>query len=621
MKLSLTRRQFAPVMAGMVAIATSGILPALAEGLKGTGGPIHGLALGHDLKYGPEFKHFDYVNPDAPKGGSVTFAALGSFDSLNPFIIKGSPGAGSSSIYDTLMVSPQDEIFAQYGLLAESVEVPDDNSWVQYVLREEARFHDGHPIRAEDVIWTFENLRDKGRPFYRYYYGNVEQVVAIDDRTVRFNFKPGDNAELSLILGQLPVLPKHYWADRDFEKTTLDAPLGSAAYRIASVDPGRAVVMERVEDYWAADLPVNKGRDNYASIRYEYYRDPTVALESFKAGNIDIRAENTAKFWATAYDIPAVKDGRIIKKEFPHGRSAGMQAYVMNLRNPLFQDVRVREAIILAWDFEWVNANITYGAYKRTESYFANSELASSGLPQGEELEILEGLRGRIPDQVFTEPYALPTTDGSGNNRENLRKAYELLQQAGWEVKDKKLVNAETGEPFEFEIMLRGEALVPHTQPLVRSLKRLGIEANIRAVEDAQYESRLENYDFDMIVSGWGQSLSPGNEQRDFWGSDTADRPGGRNLIGVRDPAIDELIELVISAPNRESLVQRTRALDRVLLWNQFVIPMFHINVDRIAYWNRFGIPDKPIPLQGVDTSAWWIDPEKDAALQQKGRN
>lgn len=619
MMLRISRRQIVPVLAGFVAALTVGPAPILAEGLSGTGGPSHGLALGHEKKYGPDFTHFDYVNPDAPKGGSVTFAALGSFDSLNPFIIKGSPGAGSSSIYDTLMSSPQDEIFAQYGLLAETVEVPDDNSWVQYVLREEARFHDGHPIRAEDVIWTFNSLKEKGRPFYRYYYGNVEQVVEVDERTVRFDFKPGHNAELALILGQLPVLPKHYWETRDFEKTTLEPPLGSAAYRIASVDAGRAVVMERVEDYWGADLPVNKGRDNYDRIRYEYYRDPTVALEAFKAGNIDIRSENTAKFWATAYDIPAVEDGRIIKQKFPHSRSAGMQAYVMNTRKPLFQDVRVREAIINAWDYEWVNNNITYGAYTRTQSYFANSELASTGLPQDEELEILESLRGRIPDQVFSEPFSLPETDGSGNNRENLRKAYELLQEAGWVVKDKKLVNAETGELFRFEIMLRGEALVPHTQPLVRSLKRLGIEANIRTVEDAQYESRLENYDFDMIVSGWGQSLSPGNEQRDYWGSDTVERPGGRNLIGVQDDAIDELIELIISAPNRSSLVQRTRALDRVLLWNQFVIPMFHIDADRIVYWNRFGMPED-IPFKGVDTSAWWIDPEKDAALQQKGR-
>ena len=579
----------------------------------------HGIAMHGDLKYDANFTNFTYVNSNAPKGGKTTRAAIGGYDTFNPFVIKGRAAAGSFSIYDSLMVSSADEPFSQYGLIAESIETPPDRSWVTFKLRPEGRWHDGKPITVEDVIWTFNTLVEKGRPFYRFYYGNVAKVEKTGKRTVRFTFKGGENRELPLILGQLTVLPKHYWEGRDFGATTLEAPLGSAAYRIASFEPNRNVVLERVRDYWARDLPVKKGTHNYDTIRFEYYRDTAVALEAFKAGNIDIRSESSAKNWATAYDTPAVKKGLIIKREFEHRRTAGMQGFVFNLRKPLFQDRRVRKAIAYGLDFEWSNKTLFHGMYKRSRSFFDNSELAATGLPTGEEKKILERLKDKLPPEVLTTAFLPPTTDGSGNIRRNLRKASRLLGDAGWQIDEKtrKLVSAKSREPFRFEVLLISPLFERIVLPFKKNLARLGIDVNVRTVDTAQYQERVTQFDYDVIVGSWGQSLSPGNEQRNYWTTESADRPRSRNLSGIRNPAIDTLVELLIAAPTRGSLVARTRALDRALQWSHIVVPHWHIAYDRIARWDKFGIPAE-IPVNGITTNTWWVDPEKAEALKQK---
>lgn len=576
----------------------------------------HGMAMHGDVRYPPGFRHFDYVNPNAPKGGAVKLGAIATFDSFNPFIIKGVVADGIGLTFDTLMVGSADEAFSMYGLVAESIETPEDRSWVIFNLRPEARFHDGSPITADDVIFSFNILVEKGQPYYRAIYGNVAKVEKLGPRKVKFSFKPGENRELPLILGGLAVLSKTYWKGRDFSRTTLDAPLGSGPYRLETFDAGRSVTYRRVKDYWAKDLPVNVGRFNFDRIRYEYYRDPTILREALKAGDLDFRAENQSKAWATAYDIGAVKDGLLIKRNFPHQRSAGMQAFVFNLRRPMFQDRRVREALVQLFDFQWTNRNLFYGQYTRTNSYFANSELASSGLPKGEELKILERFRGRVPEEVFTKAFKLPVYDGSGNIRAGIRRAIRLLKQAGWSVRDKKLVDP-AGQPMQFEFMLISPEFERVVLPYVRNLGKLGIKATVRLIDPSQYVNRMNSFDFDMVVGGWGQSLSPGNEQRIYWSGASADTPGSRNYAGIKNPVVDELIEMVIAAPDRESLVQRTRALDRVLLWGHYVIPNWHIPYDRMIYWDKFGVPEK-IPMLGTSFLAWWIDPAKARALAGK---
>lgn len=580
----------------------------------------HGLAMHGDLKYGPDFKHFDYVNPDAPKGGTVKHATPATtFDSFNPFIVKGNPAVGIGSIYDTLMLDSADEPFSQYGLLAETVQTPKDRSWVEFTLRAEARWHDGKPVTVEDVIWTFETLREKGRPFYRFYYGSVSRVEKTGERSVRFTFTPGDNRELPLILGQFAVQPKHYWEGRDFDKTTLEPPLGSGPYRIEGFEPGRQVSYRRIADYWGKDLPVNVGRDNFDRIRFDYYRDATVVIEAFKAGEFDFRAENSSKAWATAYNLEGVTQGVIRKEEIAHDRPAGMQGFAFNTRRAIFADPKVRQALAYAFDFEWSNKTLFYGQYTRTRSYFDNSELAARGLPEGEELAILQRYRGRIPDEVFTTEYVPPETDGSGNVRANLRAAVQLLEEAGWRIdkQTRKLAHSETGEVMDFEILLTSPLFERVVLPMARNLERLGIEVRVRTVDTAQNQRRLDTYDFDMVVASWGQSLSPGNEQRNFWGSGAADQPGSLNLMGIKDPVIDELIELVIAAPDRAGLVARVRALDRVLQWGHWVIPHFHTTYDRWIYWDKFGRPEVT-PTRGAQFDTWWIDPEKARTLDAR---
>ncbi|MBL8672808.1 MAG: ABC transporter substrate-binding protein [Alphaproteobacteria bacterium] len=599
-------------LGGLACIAAVLALPAVAADGQG---PSHGLAMHGEVKYPKGFKHFDYVNPRAPKGGEIRVGAVGTFDSFNPFIIKGNP-AGASGLYDTLMESSADEAFSEYGLLAETIETPADRSWVAFTLRAEARWHDGQPVTVEDVIWTFDTLREKGRPFYRLYYQDVTKVEATGPRTVKFTFKNNRNRELPLILGQIPILPKHWWATRKFEESSLEPPLGSGPYKIGKFEPGRFLVMERVPGYWGKDVPVNVGRSNFDAMRTEYFRDATVLLEAFKGGQLDFRTENSAKNWATAYDIPALKEGLLVKDELRHERTSGMQGFIMNQRRPLFRDRRVREALILAFDFEWSNKNLFFGTYSRTRSFFDNSELAARGLPAGEELEVLQRLKGQVPDEVFTQEYNPPTSDGTGRDRRNLKRAADLLKEAGWTVKEGKLVDKD-GKPFKFEILLDSPLFERIALPYVQSLKPLGIEAVVRTIDPVQSRRREDTFDFDMVVEVFGQSESPGNEQRDYWGSASADREGGRNKIGLKDPAIDALVELVIAAPDRKSLVERTRALDRVLQWGMWLVPHWHSRVDRVAYWSFFGRPDV-VPKRGLVFDAWWIDAQKQAQVRPR---
>lgn len=575
----------------------------------------HAVALHGDIKYGPGFEHFDYVNPNAPKGGTVRLAALGTFDSLNPFILKGVSAAGIGLIFDTLTYQSYDEPFTEYGLLAETIEMPEDRSWVSFTLRKEARWHDGSPVTADDLIFTFSTLTEKGAPFYRHYYQDVIKAEKLSSRKVRFLFRGGSNPELPLIMGQLHVISKKYYTEHDFEKTTLDPPLGCGPYKVVEVKPGRSITYKRDPNYWGKDLAVNRGRYNFDTIRYEYYRDETVIVEAFKAGNYDLRVENVAKVWVTAYRGPDLEKGSIIKEEIPNNNPERMQGFVFNTRRDIFKDRRVRHALAYVFDFEWMNKTLFYNQYVRTKSYFANSELASSGLPTPSELAILEPYRDRLPEEVFTREYSPPTTDGSGDIRKNLREALELFREAGWELKKGKLVN-EDGRRFEFELLLLQPSLEKIAIPFKKNLERLGIEASIRFVDTAQYVNRLDNYDFDMTSAVWAQSLSPGNEQRDFWSSEAADRPGTRNLSGIHDPVVDELIEKIVAAPDRRALVTACRALDRVLLWGHYVIPHYHAPGFWVVYWNKFGRPKiRPKYAVGfIDT--WWVDSKKEKALE-----
>jgi microcin C transport system substrate-binding protein len=579
----------------------------------------HAIAMHGQPKYGPEFKHFDYVNPYAPKGGSVVFSAFGTYDSLNPFILKGQSAAGLGYLFESLLTSSADEAFTEYGLLAETIEWPEDRSWVAFTLRPEARWHDGKPVTVEDVIWTLQTLKTKGHPFYRYYYRDIEKAVKVGQRKVKFTFSGGPNPELPLITGQLPVLPRHYWEGRDFEATTLDPPIGSGPYRIKSMDTGRSITYELDEKYWARNLPVNVGQDNFAVIRYDYYRDRAVEREAFKAGEIDFFSENTAKEWATGYNIPAVQKGLIKKQEIPHENPQGMQAFVFNTRREIFKDRKVREAIGYAFDFEWTNKNLFYGSYTRSTSFFSNSELASSGLPGRGELEVLNPYRDRIPQQVFSREFSPPKTPGTGDIRGNIRTALGLLREAGWTIQNGRLTHTKSGTVMKFEILLVSPAFERVCLPFKQNLERLGIDVRVNTVDTAQYQNRMDSFDFDMAITTWGQSLSPGNEQRDFWSTDAANTNGSRNLAGIEDPVIDELIDLVISAPDRQSLIDRTRALDRVLLWGHYVIPQWHISSYRVAYWDKFATP-KIRPKYSLGLNSWWIDPKLESTLEQRKR-
>jgi microcin C transport system substrate-binding protein len=562
-----------------------------------------------ELKYPEGFSHFDYVNPEAPKGGSLKLSVVSNgFDSFNPFVIRGVAAAGVSTyVYDTLMESSSDEPFSEYGLIAESVEFPEDRRYVIFNLREEARFQDGTPITAKDVEFSHRILTTEGHPFYRNYYADVRKVTIENSHRIRFDFGETDNRELPLILGQMPILPAHYWEEREFGRNGLDIPVGSGPYRIGSFDAGRSVTYELIEDYWAKDLPVRVGRFNFQRIQYEYYNDDTVALEAFKAGNFDFRQETSAKNWATAYTGRRFEDGRIVREAIPHQRPSGMQGFVFNTRKPVFSNPKVRQALAYGFDFQWANRNLFFDQYTRTNSYFENSELASSGLPQGPELDILERFRDQLNPEVFTREYTPPDTSDSRSMRDNLRAAMELLNEAGYSIRGGKMVHEESGKQLSFEVLLFQKSFERVVLPFTRNLERLGIDVTVRLVDSNQYIQRVRSFDFDMITQVLPQSDSPGNEQREYWHSSTADVSGSRNFMGVNDPVVDQLVDMVIQAPDREQLVHRVRALDRVLLHSHYVIPHWHLTKDRVAYWNHLQRPEVT-PKNGIDLNNWWIN-------------
>lgn len=587
-------------------------LPAQADIIKSPSIAMHGA-----VKYASDFTHLDYTNPDAPKGGTLRNAAIGTFDSLNPFIIKGSPAAGmtfigQSMIYDSLMEQSYDEAFSMYGLLAETIEYDTaDKTWVAFNLNPAAKWADGVALTADDVIWTFNTMMEKGTPFFKAYYGDVTKAEATSPTRVKFTFKDAGNAELPLILAQMAILPKHFWEaeGKDFGSTSLDFPLGSGPYTVEKVDAGRSITYKRNPNYWGKDLAINKGKFNFDQIVFDYYKDDNVALEALFSGEYDYRIENTAKLWETAYNAAPVKDGRIIKAEIPHQRPQGMQAFLYNIRKPIFKDIAVREALAYAFDFEWSNKQFAYGDYKRTDSFFENSDLAATdGAPTGRVLEILENYKDKLPPAIFTTRYTPPKTDGSGNPRANLRKAMEILDAAGYKLGDDGIrVNEKTGQRLKFEIVDANPMFERWVLPFVANLKKIGVEANFRVLDPAQYQNRMNDFDFDMTIGSIGQSSSPGNEQRDFWASAKADTVGSRNYIGVKDPVVDALVEKIIQAPNRAELVALTQALDRVLLAGHYVIPQWHVDHWRIAYWNKLARPENLSGLTPAISDTWWV--------------
>lgn len=584
----------------------------------------HALTLFDDIKYGPDFKNFDYVNVAAPKGGRVRLSAPGSFDSLNPYTFKGeSVGLAGN---ESLMTSSLDEPSTEYGLVAESVWHPDDWSSVVYRLRPQARFHDGQTMTPEDVIWSLEALKES-HPAYNGYYKNVIKAEKTGEREVTFVFSEKGNRELPLITGQLPVLPKHWWKGkdangkpRDIRETTMEIPLGSGAYKIADVKSGASIHLRRVEDYWGKDLAVNQGQDNFDEIEYVFFLDANVQFEAFKGDQYDYRLESSAKNWATGYDFPAVKDGRCIKEEIALKQAEGMQSFAFNIRREKFQDARVRKAFNFAFDFEWSNTNLFYGQYIRSRSFFNNSEMEAKGLPSAEELALLEPLKDQLPAEVFTDEYTNPVNSNSIERRKNLRQASGLLAEAGWKVTqdgNKSVLKNDRGQKLEVEFILDSPLFERITLPYKQQLELLGITVTIKTVDSAQYQRRVETFDYDIIVGSWGQSLSPGNEQRDFWGSEAAGKNGSRNLIGIKNPAIDKLTEAVVFAENRAGLTTACRALDRALIWNHYLVPMWYIPYERTARWDRFGKPGKTPDYAIGFPATWWWDEEKAKKVKQ----
>jgi microcin C transport system substrate-binding protein len=603
----------------IVLVALSSLSAARAEPEK-----HHALSLIRTPKYPLDFKHFDYVNPDAPKGGTVKLQSPVTYDNLNPAVFRGSPAIGISSfVYEPLMARSDEESSTQYCLLCEWVSYPADIGSVTFKLREGAKWHDGQPVTAADVIFSMETLKGKDpstglpyHPAYAQYYHNVSKGEQTGEREVTFTFDAKGNRELPFIVGELTIFPKHYWtgADangkpRDITKTTLEPPLGSGPYKVKALRPSEWIAFERVPDYWAKDLPVRRGQYNFDTVEFQYYGDRSVSMEAFKSNQYDFKTEGSAKAWATAYDFPALKEGHVVKREVVLERPKPMQAFAFNLRKPRFQNVLVRRAFNLAYDFEWANQNLFFGQYTRTSSFFEGQELAAKGLPSPEELALLEPLRDKIPPEVFTQEYKNPLNATPADFRTHLREAAQLLKEAGYTVVDNKLQNS-AGEQLSVEFLIDEEVFQRVILPFVENLKRLGIDARVRQVDSTEMKRREDNFDFDIVVGQFGQSESPGNEQRDYWGSAAADQPGSRNILGIKSPAVDALVDKIIFAPNRDALVTASRALDRVLLWNAYVVPQWHSAAERIAYWNKFGAPN---PLPKITTGfpdVWWFDAE-----------
>jgi microcin C transport system substrate-binding protein len=584
----------------------------------------HALSAIGEPRHGPEFTHFDWVNPDAPKGGRVRMRApTGTFDSLNPFAQKGLPAVWSKEIHDTLLADSLDEPSTSYCLVAEWVSFAPDFSSATFGIRPEARFHDGTPITPDDIVFTLEALK-KWSPRYQIYLKNVTRAVATGDRTVKFEFDVKGNRELPIIVGTLPVLSRKYWegtdangTPRDISRGTIEPPLGSGPYRIKDVEMGRHVIYERVADWWARDLPVARGQWNFDEVRFEYFRDSTPAFEAFKAGHLDFWPEASAKNWATAYDFDARRRGLVKREEWENQQITPMQGFAFNLRRPQFQDWRVRRAFNLAFDFEWAAKSIFFEQYKRTGSYFENSELKATGLPTGRELEILETVRDEVPAEVFTSIYANPVNEGPDQARRHLAEAARLLTVAGWKQHQGALRNHH-GEPFTAEFLIVSPEFERIVQPYIAALGRLGIKATMRIVDSAQYRRRLHTFDFDIVIAGYRQSLTPGNEQREYWGSVAADHEGSRNLVGIKNPAVDKVIEELIFAKDRPDLIAASRALDRILLWNYYLVPQWYSPKDRVAMWDLYRGPDK-MPMYAASSTrflqVWWHDDKAAARL------
>lgn len=594
------------LFAGM-ALSTLSILSAGAADQAKLAEAAHGIAMHGEPALPEGFTHFPYVNPEAPGGGSLRMHVVGTFDSLNPFIVRGVPARDIRTyVYESLMARSMDEPFTLYGLLAETVSVPDDRTSATFTLRPEARFSDGKPVTVDDVIFSLEVLRDHGRPNTRIYYRKVERIERPGPRQVRFVFAEPIDREMPLIIGLMPILPSHAMSADDFERTSLVPPVGSGPYVVDSVRAAAQIVYRRNEDYWGRDLAVNRGRFNFDEIRYIYFRDVTTAFEAFTKGLTDVYVEHDSARWAQAYDIPPVNDGRIQREELEYGSPKPMTGLVFNTRRPIFADIRVREALLHAFDFEWVNRNLFFGLYDRTQSYFAKSELSAHERPaSAREQELLAPYPGLVREEIMTGHYTLPKSDGSGRDRNNLRKALELLTQAGWETADGRLVNAGTGDPFAFEILVATREQERIALAFANALRPLGIAATVRQVDSTQFQARLDSYDYDMVQYTWANSLSPGNEQAFYWGSEAADHSGTRNYMGVREPAIDALIEEIVAAHERDDLVAAVRALDRVLMSGVYIVPLYHSPVQWVARWQHISRPDS-LPLYGVQFDSWW---------------
>ncbi|WP_119418549.1 extracellular solute-binding protein [Desertibaculum subflavum] len=595
-------------------------IPALANDFR------HGISVFGDLKYPADFKHLDYVNPSAPKGGTYSEWGIRPFDNLNPFILKGvqplkvSDSFGIGYTFATLMAAVEDEPDSLYGYVAEAVQRDPANRFVRFRLREAAQFHDGTPIRAEDVAFTFNLLISKGHPQYRIQMRGVAAAVVESPRIIRFDFNADATRDLPVQVAGLPVLSKAEMATRSFEETTLAPLLGSGPYKVERADSGRSIVYRRVENWWGADLPVMRGRWNFEFARTEIFRDRDIALEAFFAGAYDFREEFTARSWTTGYDKPPVNDGRIQRMTLPDNTPSGYQAFFLNLRRAKFQDARVREAIGLAFDFEWTNKNLFNRLYNRTSSIFQNSELAATGEPSPAELALLDPLREQIPAQVFGPAYIPPKTDGSGNNRDNLRKAQALLLAAGYRSKDGRLVHGQSGEQLAIEYLSWEPTMERIVQPILRNLERLGIKASIRHVDPSQYELRMRSFDYDVTTRRTASPLTPGIELRNYWSSSSAGIEGSLNLAGIRNPAIDALVEAALAAKDRPSLIAAARALDRVVMWSHFAIPQWYKAAHHVAFWDKFGRPPAPPKYGMAVVDTWWIDPAKEAALASRSR-
>ncbi|MEI8393795.1 MAG: extracellular solute-binding protein [Rhodospirillaceae bacterium] len=573
----------------------------------------YGVAMHGAPKYPAGFTAFDYVNPQAPVGGTVRIGVTGTFDSLNPFIVRGRPGLGELLVYESLLIRSLDEPFSLYGLIAESVELAPDRSRVVFRLRPEARWHDGTPITGRDVLFSWQTLRTSGRPNHRTYYNRVAKAELVDERTVRFELMPAPDGtidrELPLILGLMPILPEHWWQSRRFEETGLEPPLASGPYRISAVQPGRRLEYGKVSDYWGQGLAVRRGTANFATIRYDYYRDDGIALEAFKAGEVDVRYENDPNRWATAYDFPAARDGRVRLEVLTHRRPEPARAFIFNTRRELFRDRRVRRALGLAFDFEWINRALFHGAYKRSPSFYPNSELAATGAPKPEEMPLLATFHEELPSELFSRPPEVPHTDGGGpvGLRANLREASKLLREAGWRDVDGERVDA-AGRSLSFEILLNNPADEKVALEYARTLARLGVTARVRTVDSAQFQGRLDDFDYDIVLHRWLSTLSPGNEQLIFFGSAAADQPGSRNYAGIRSPAVDALARSLGEAPDREALVTRVHALDRVLSWGFYGVPLYYLGADLVASRCEFHRP-ATVPVYGLPIELWWREP------------